>query len=163
MDAPPRSQQIGGTREPDPQRHYAHLREKGFTATEARRLVRMRFFSGPPANRPSSLHDELARVRGELAAARVKIEGLERDLAEANGFIEALECELRAATFGGRSTDQEKRPADLRILLLRARTACRRTLHPDSKPEWQKVRSTRAFQDCESAFDRIIGLVGLRS
>jgi hypothetical protein len=111
------------------------------------------------------LDDELIRVRQELFSAREENIALSRDLAEATGFVEALEAELRAATFGAAFAEQEKLPSsDLKRLLLRARTAARIALHPDLTVDpLGKRHAHQLFLRAEGAFEDLFKLAGVKA
>jgi hypothetical protein len=104
--------------------------------------------------------DEASGLRDALCQSRAEAMSLRLDLAEAQGFIDALEAELWAAGAywkppGQAHTVQESSPLNL---LLHARTLIRRTLFQELGPHGNRAAALHDLRIAEVAFRFLLRL-----
>jgi len=112
-----------------------------------------------------------ANLDMELVEARQRIEVLEQhraslaaELGEARQRITTLEKQANVRLEGGapllRSVGLDESCPD--FMIKAARTAYRKTFHPDARPEHQKAEAERRFKEAEAVFEEIYWTRGIK-
>ena len=103
--------------------------------------------------------DEVAALRQSLHESRSEAESLRLDLAEAQGFVEALEAELWAVTVASQPLqDGRVTGAEIINLLLQARSLIRRTSFQQMGPAGDRTASLRDLRIAEVSFRFLLDL-----
>jgi len=120
---------------------------------------------------PGALAEEVRRLRAEKEEAETRLAGLHAVLRQARDTIRWQERRLeehrrqerrfmereagtRAALYRRVGLDE----ACPDFVLKAVRTAYRRTLHPDARPDHEKAEAERRFKEAEAVFDEIARL-----
>jgi hypothetical protein len=124
---------------------------------------------------PGFLAEEVRRLRAEKDEAETRLAGLHAVLRQARDTIRWQERRLEEHRRQERRFME--REAGTRVALYRrvgldeacpdfvlkaVRTAYRRTLHPDTRPDHEKAEAERRFKEAEAVFDEIARLRTLR-
>ena len=124
-----------------------------------------------PGQDPGALAEEMRRLRAEKEEAETRLAGLHAVLRQARDTITWQERRLeehrrqerrfmereagtRAALYRRVGLDE----ACPDFVLKAVRTAYRRTLHPDTRPDHEKAEAERRFKEAEAVFDEIARL-----
>ncbi|CAX22486.1 protein of unknown function [Methylorubrum extorquens DM4] len=110
------------------------------------------------------VRDEESGLRDALWQSRAEAMSLRLDLAEAHGFIEALEAELWAAGACWTAPEEARagrEPSPLR-LLLQARTLIRQRLFQELVPGCNRAAAMHDLRITEVAFKFLLGRPSLR-
>jgi hypothetical protein len=112
----------------------------------------------------ASLETELAEARQRIAVLEQHRASLASELGEARQRIATLEQEASVRLEGGaallRSVGLDESCPD--FVIKAARTAYRKTFHPDTRPEHQKAQAERRFKEAEAVFEEIYWLRGIK-
>jgi hypothetical protein len=106
--------------------------------------------------------DEVSALRAALQECRAEAMSLRLDLAEACGFVEALEAELWAATQVRNAPGHSDREPTALNLLLQARTLVRHTLFQELGLNSGRAAALHDLRIAEVAFRFLLGLQSLR-
>lgn len=112
----------------------------------------------------ASLEAELVEARQRIAVLEQHRASLVSELGEAHERVAALEQEASVRLEGGtpllRSVGLDESCPD--FVIKAVRTAYRKTFHPDTRPEHQKVEAERRFKEAEAVFEEIYWQRGIK-
>jgi hypothetical protein len=108
-----------------------------------------------------ALKEELDRLRAEKKTADMKLAELQAVLLQARDTIRLQERKLAALSTGGGDSLYRRVGLDNAcpdFVLKAARTAYRKQLHPDTRPQHEKAEAERRFKEAEAVFERLLAL-----
>jgi len=116
------------------------------------------------AGATTSLEAELVEARQRITVLEQHRASLVSELGEAHERIAALEQEASVRLEGGtpllRSVGLDENCPD--FVIKAVRTAYRKTFHPDTRPDHQKVEAERRFKEAEAVFEEIYWQRGIK-